>query len=365
MPASPAKDISDLHQSLGREKLAQEIKSHVVPVPLREPRIRFFSPSELRDYHSDSDVSLVGECHIPRGEVVVIAGEPGVGKSLASTALAVSGATPGGSWFGMPVHAPFRTMIVQTENGRYRLQQEYAQLPCDQLDEWIRVSEPPPFGLTLSNEEFQADIRAALGLFRPHCVVLDPWNAAARDDKQRDYLEAFEKLRGMLPTGKDKPVLVVIAHTRKPHPNEMRTGGTNLMHLLSGSYVLTSVPRSIFVMLRGSDDETDDSIVFCNPKNSNGPLRSRSAWRRMAGGFEQLRNFDWSDFDRPPESRKRVTLEHIEQVFDGADEFELSDAAKKLSVIAGISERSAYNALSRDRFAQHLRRSGKTIRFVP
>ena len=256
-------------------------------------------------------------------------------------------------------------MIVQTENGRYRLQQEYAQLPCAELDEWIWVSEPPPFGLTLSNEEFQADIRAALGSFKPDCVVLDPWNAAARDDKQRDYLETFDKIRTMLPTGESKPALVVIAHTRKPQPKEMRTGGTSLMHILSGSYGLTSVPRAIFVMLRGSDDETDDSVVFCNPKNSNGPLRSRSAWTRKAGLFEPVPNFDWSDFDRPPESRKTVTLEHIKQLFAESNEFELSDAARKLSVIADIGERSAYNALSRDKFAQHLRRSGKIIRFVP
>jgi hypothetical protein len=85
---------------------------------------------------------------------------------------------------------------------------------------------PPPFGLTLSNEEFQADIRTELDSFQAGlCVVLDPWNAAARDDKQRDYVETFDKLRTMLPTGKSRPVLAVIAHTRKPHPKEMRTGG--------------------------------------------------------------------------------------------------------------------------------------------
>ena len=31
--------------------------------------------------------------------------------------------------------------------------------------------------------------RAALAGFRPDCVILDPWNAAAKDDKQRDYSE--------------------------------------------------------------------------------------------------------------------------------------------------------------------------------
>src|SRR5437763_11135200 len=149
MHAGPAKDISDLQQRIGREHLANEIKSHVHVVPLREPRIRFFSPTELSRYEPEEDIVLVGECHVMRGEVFVIGGEPGVGKSKGATHLAVSGATRA-SWFGMPVHRQFRTMIVQTENGRYRLQQEFQQLQCGDLDEWIRVSEPPPFGLTLS-----------------------------------------------------------------------------------------------------------------------------------------------------------------------------------------------------------------------
>ena len=91
MPASPSKDISDLHQSLGRENLVREIKSHVFP--LREPRIRFFSPTELRAYEPENDIVLVGDCEVMRGEVFVIGGEPGVGKSKVATHLAVAGAT--------------------------------------------------------------------------------------------------------------------------------------------------------------------------------------------------------------------------------------------------------------------------------
>jgi hypothetical protein len=52
----------------------------------REPRIRFFAPSELRDFSADTDIVFVGDCHIMRGEVFVIGGEPGVGKSRAAAA---------------------------------------------------------------------------------------------------------------------------------------------------------------------------------------------------------------------------------------------------------------------------------------
>ena len=48
----------------------------------REPRIRFFPPCLSRDFVPDNDIVLIGSCHIVRGEVFVIGGEPGVGKSL-------------------------------------------------------------------------------------------------------------------------------------------------------------------------------------------------------------------------------------------------------------------------------------------
>ena len=329
----------------------------------RQPRIRFFKPSELRAYKAEEDIVLVGNCHVMRGEVFVLGGEPGVGKSRAATALAIAGAT-GKPWFGLETHRQFRTMIVQTENGRYRLKQEFDSIRLDkEIEDWVRVSEPPPFGLTLTHSEFREDIKAELESFRPDCVILDPWNAAARDDRQRDYTETFEALRGILPTGPDKPALGIVAHTRKPKTDEKRTGGTGLMHLLAGSYILTSVPRSIFVLIRGSEDETDDSVVFCNPKNSNGPNIGRGAWRRTLSGFTAIPKdeFDWKDFDKPPDKRTIVRLEHLAEVFDnGTNELELKDAAHALAAVSEINERSAYNALSANgRFSEHLTRRDK------
>lgn len=321
----------------------------------REPRIRFFAPSELRDFQPDDDLVLVGDCHITRGEAFVIGGEPSVGKSRSSTYLAVSGAT-GRDWFGLSVHQQFKTMIIQTENSRYRLRQEFSELDCDEIEKWIRVSEPPPFGLTLSNPEFQEDIGLALDSFKPKCVILDPWNAAARDDKQRDYIETFQALRNLLPTGADKPALGIAAHTRKPQLKEKRTGGTGLMHLLAGSYVLTSVPRCIFIMTRGSEDETDNSVVWFNPKNSNGQSAPRSAWYRLANGFTPATGFDWSDFDKPPDERKIVTLDQVREVFgNGAKELYLKDAAHALATLADVKDTSAYRALKTDgKFSEYL-----------
>jgi len=208
--------------------------------------------------------------------------------------------------------------------------------------------------MTLTNPEFLEDVRAMIDSFRPDIVVFDPWNSAAKDDKAADYSTAFEALRGMLPTGSDRPALIIVAHTRKPQPTDKRTGGSGLMHLLAGSYVLTSVPRAIFVMVRGTSDETDNSIVWFNPKNSNGPCAARSAWERSPAGFIHLPNFDWKAFDGGQGGRTVMQVEHLREAL-GTEKWLRSEAVKRLERVTGLGEKACQNALKQNgKFSEHL-----------
>jgi len=337
-----------------------DLGSHQVE-PIREPRIRFFKPSEIRAYEPDANAMLIGDCHVMRGAVFVIGGEPGVGKSTAATELAVCGAI-GRDWLGLTVHSRFKTMIIQNENGRFRLKQEYdARGLGGEIDSFILVSEPPPFGMTLNHPEFLADVKAALGSFRPDVVIFDPWNAAAKDDKAADYGAAFDALRAMLPTGEDKPALGIVAHTRKPQPAERRTGGSSLMHLLAGSYVLTSVPRSVFIMVPGSQDETDNTVVWFNPKNNDGVKCQRTAWARGQDGFTPLPDFDWQAFDGGEGGRKVIRSEHIREAL-GLDLWKRSEAVKRLMKTSDCGRRACEKALSDEgKFAADLRFHGEFV----
>jgi len=277
-----------------------------------DAKLRCFKPSELRAYVPSPGEIMVGKCHITRGEVFVIGGEAGVGKSTAATELAVCGATRR-DWFGLPVHTKFRTLIVQSENGRYRLKTEYeARGLSDDIDDFIRVSEPPPFGMALTDVDFRRELVEILNSFRPDVVLFDPWNAITKDDKQKDYVDAFKDIRGILAATDNRPALGVVAHTRKPKAEEKLLGGTAMMHLLSGSYVLSSVPRSVFILTRASRDETDNQVVMHNPKNNNGELVARSAWYRQPSGFTKAEGFDWGEYDSAGDSgRKTHHTQHV------------------------------------------------------
>jgi hypothetical protein len=103
---------------------------------LDEPGQRFKEP----EGHN-----LVGDYHIQRGAIAVLAGAPGVGKRRAALWLAIQGARGEGDWFGLPVHCQFRTLMLQNENGLVRLHHDFEEIKLPAaFDSWLRVSSPHP-----------------------------------------------------------------------------------------------------------------------------------------------------------------------------------------------------------------------------
>jgi hypothetical protein len=277
-------------------------------------------------------------------------------------ALAVAGAT-GADWFGLPVRTPFKTLVIQNENGRFRLSREFADLDCIALDEFVRVCEPPPYGLAFDREEFCAAVSAEIADLKPDVIVIDPWNAVARDEKAKDYLETFNAIRAVIPAGDAAPALGIVAHTRKPKSEE-KYRGRELLHLLAGSYVLGSVPRTVFVMLHASDDPTGNDIVWVCCKNNDGELGDRSAWRRRNGLFVHVKDFDWDAFDKPASDRPTVTEADVAEVFHHGDrQLSRKQAVTELAERTGCKTSACYNALKKH--AAHLREDSDLLTWTP
>jgi AAA domain len=313
--------------------------------------VEVLSPAELKNYQPPEGIVLVGDNHITRGSVFVIGGAPGVGKSRASVALAEAGAT-GYEWFNLKVHSKFKTLIVQNENGRFRLKQEFAELECEALEDYVRVTPPPPYGLCFERPEFRVQLAEAIESFRPDIVIFDPWNAASRDEKAKSMLETFEWIRSVIPAGDSGPAIGIVAHTRKPQAGE-RSSGRALLNLLAGSYVLGSVPRCVFVMQSASDDVTDNRIVWTCCKNNDGELGKRSVWERRNGLFTPVHEFDWDAFDNPEREKREITASLMAEIFGDA-ELSKKDAVAAI-VERGFKQAAAYRALETNgRFKENL-----------
>jgi AAA domain/CHC2 zinc finger len=354
---TPHKDLNDWTRAgATADDLANAMAQAEVIREQEKPLIEFRSPLQLKNFIPTPGLVLVGDCHIVRGSVFVIGGTPGVGKSRASVTLAVAGATRS-DWFGLNVHRTFKVMIIQTENGEFRLSKEFRELDCATLEDYIRVCPPPPYGLCFQRDEFRAQLAAAIADFKPDIVIYDPWNAAARDEKAREYLETFDALRSVLPVGDDAPALGIVAHTRKPKTDE-RASGRALLNLLAGSYVLGSVPRTVFVMQAASDDTTDNRVVWTCCKNNDGEPGERSAWERRNGLFARVSEFEWDTFDNPhKDERVTITADDIAEIFEnGQKQFTKAEAVKALRILTEAGRTVCYDALKLDgRFATHLR----------
>lgn len=68
-------------------------------------------------------------------------------------------------------------MIVQNENGRFRLKLEFSELDEKLLDEYLMVSPPPPFGMRFDKHEFRDQLKANIDSFQPGVILIDPWNS--------------------------------------------------------------------------------------------------------------------------------------------------------------------------------------------
>lgn len=327
------------------------------------PHITFFSPKQVSCYIPPENVQLIGDFHLVKdtGFVTVIGGPAGVGKSLTSMALAVAGATGSGEWFGLPVHRKFKTMIIQTENGMFRLSRNFKELDCDLLEDYVRICDPPPNGLRLREEGFYLALRNEIAKFTPDVVVLDPFNSVARDQEQKTYLDTIDLIRSVLPLHTS---LVIVAHTRKPKSDE-RSVGRSLMNIIAGSHVLVTIPRSVFVLQYASDDPEDDEVVWTCCKNNDGELGARTAWKRKTGLFLPVPNFDWATFDGADKDKRVVIQEAmILEVFESGP-LHRTLARDKLMEISGASKSQVYNVLSsKGRFADHLVFKGDTIDWI-
>lgn len=329
------------------------------------PALRVWRPNELIQHEISADLSLVGDSEIFMGYTTVLAGPGSAGKSLCTTTLALAGAIGSGTWMGRRVHRRFRTLILQAENGPARLKREIEAIkrnhPEVDFDDWIFFSEPPDGGLPFHRADFRAAVREECDRLRPDLVVVDPWSQVAVEDASKEVIDKVNEIRSCIRHSGREPALLIVAHTKKPRPEDVRKG-RGLVYLVSGSIALTNCARCCYVLLPWSDEVEDQRVYFCCPKLNDGENYPPTVWKRRFGTFFEHdpdtdpRQWGRSEDDDP---RRRITEDQLRDAFGRDEALHARVLVQRLVKLTGCGESTAYKAVAEGGYlAAHLLRNG-------
>lgn len=315
--------------------------------------LRVWRPSELLEHQPPTHLQLVGDNELVMGYegVVVLAGPGSSGKSLAVDALALAGAIGKGEWMGRSVHRPFRTLIIQAENGMRRLKKIIEEFqrhhPKANIEDAIRISSPPEGGIPFHRPDFRDAVRREVEAFKPDLVVLDPWSQVATEDAAKEVVDKLGEIRSCFPTGDNCPGLLIVAHTKKPRPEDVRKG-RGLTYLVSGSVALPNTARCVYVLLPWSDEMEDDRVYFACPKLNDGQMYAASVWHRKLGTFfERDTKTDAREWGKEePDEARGITELDLEEAFETQSVLAKSALVKRLMKRCGCSEPTAYRAIT-------------------
>ena len=336
------------------------------------PLLDIISPRQARDFVCNPEDFMIGQGLVSRGQVIMIGGQPGVGKSRLATSLAVAGASGVNRWQNYPVRSQWRTLILQTENRGNRLKDEFESIP-EAHDEMIRISRDLPHGMAFHSPEFRKELRAFYDTWPFQMLVLDPLNDIVSEDGQSDYKEAMVNIR-MAFIGRPMPCLVIVAHLRKPtrETGHVRKSGRELLHEIAGTLAIGSTARTVFVVQAATPSMEDDRIIFevskandCKPEWLK-EYGTRSAWHRRNGLFEQCAEFDWNQWDNPgDEARRDITPEMLRDCFEGETELKPAGIAKRMKELFNVGESTTFRAVgdSENGYLRHLLQRTPTSKF--
>lgn len=315
------------------------------------PLIEIVGVQELMAYQPDPKTFLVGADMVSRGELALIAGWAGLGKSRLANTLAFAGARGSAcSWMGYEIKRQFKTLVLQCENSMRRLKSEVEQIPAEYQD-LVKFSKPCP--LQFQRPEFRSELRRIWETWPFDVLVIDHWLEVAREEGQADHMEALDNIWASLPRGDSAPALMIIVHMRKQRGGEnwRPKTGRELLSEVSGSYAVGAKARTVFAIQPATMEADDDRIIFDCAKSNNDVPMPMSAWHRRNGAFIPCKDFDFDAWLCPPEDgggRKSVTEAIMRDLFqNGARAMSRATAVGDLEA-KGFAQPTAYRALKLD-----------------
>lgn len=319
------------------------------------PKIELITIEDAQKYVPDPKTYLIGDNVVKYGDIVCIAGWQGLGKSRLANTLAFAGARGDGKWMNYAVRRGFKTLalVTETEASLGRLKDETRGLPRAWNDKvkWSLCR------LDFTNPQFRSDLRRHYETWGFDMLIVDHWSDVSRDEGKADFQEALDGVLDALPGAVERPALCLVCHMRKLRGGEgwRPKSGRELLSEIMGNSYITQKARTVFAIQAASLDMADDRVVFECCKCNDGEPEPRSAWHRRNGAFDAIGDFDFDEWQNPPESEKAVTEADMDKLFDGGRRKMQRKRAVQMLRETGFAQSTAYRALqAKGKFAERL-----------
>ena len=321
-------------------------------------------------YQPSADCDILGQAILRQGSLSLLMGQPGLGKSTASFALAVANVRKDRDFAGIPLcQNPRRWLFIGNENGPDRWKAHFAAAaqtmsPAEREALRSQISVANLFDgddtdLTMPDNENR--LKATVQAAQADVVVLDPWTEIVPNEIDSTVVRAaIGSLRRAIRRANRHAATLVVCHAKAGREMVADSlGNFGAGNAQRGNRMLFSSARAALLMVP-FDEEGTDLVVSLAKCNDGPPLNPRRiAFDREAFRYRVNPDFDvqsWTEGLRAKTRPKRkVDTQTIESLVRAGH---TTTKAIVEQLASRASERSTKDAISNAVEIGLLRRTG-------
>jgi AAA domain/CHC2 zinc finger len=324
----------------------------------REPeRVTVLTVDEILALPKDEHACILGDRLLAKGQSLVIAGQPGLGKTKLALQLPVA-CIVGRDFCRLVTHGRrFRWLVLQTENGVARVQDDLAALKkwagpdFDQSLLYVQVVRNDNDGfLCLDDKATVTRISNTIQWVRPDVIIADPLRdfGIGNLDSDADMIATLRELSRLVRLGNPDRALVVLHHALTGRAGAAKAFGLERAGFARNSKALLGWARAQINVIPGQEDSNEILVLTCG-KNSNGKEFPPVAVRRSGDGiYEVADDFDidsWRQEILSGKARRIFSPNIVTEIHWPQRELEKKQLAKLIVEEIGCGKSRAYSLI--------------------